>query len=100
MFILGLSWEFFMGLFARKCCTNHPWEEFPWRLFQAWLGSGHSFLSTTAGTKHHRGPNIFLVCHLGKVDFRTYLFKLYPLIIFPDLHQRGRGYHISFTLGC
>lgn len=88
------------GFICKKKLHKPPVGRVPMETLPAWLGTDHNFLLPTAGTKQHRGPNIFLVCHLGKVDFRMYLFKFYPLIIFPDLHQRGKGYHISSTLGC
>ena len=109
-YVEGVVWNLhvspvaLMGIFHGCICMkklHKPWlGRVPTETLPAWLGTGLAFLSRSAGTKHHPGPNVFLACHLGKLNFRMHLFNFCPQIIFPDFHQREKGYHISFTLAC
>lgn len=75
-----------MGIFHGCICMkklHKPWlGRVPTETLPAWLGTGLAFLSPSAGTKHHPGPNVFLACHLGELNFRMYLFNFCPRIIF------------------
>lgn len=70
----------------------------PTETLPAGLGTGLAFLSLSAGTKHHPGPNVFLACHLGKLNSRMYLFNFCPQIIFsrfPSKRKRVHFFHFS-----
>lgn len=52
-----------MGIFHECICMKKlhkpPLGRVPTETLPAWLGTGFAFLSLSAGTKHHPGPNGF-----------------------------------------
>lgn len=106
-YVEGVVWNLhvspvaLMGIFHGYICMKKLHKprlgRVPTETLPAWLGTGLAFLSRSAGTKHHHpGPNVFLACHLDKLNFRISV----PKSFFQIFHRRGKGYHISFTLTC